>query len=49
MLLQDVLAITRKVGLGYEHTREEPAVCLWNDHRHALQEHMRLSEESPHP
>ncbi len=22
--------------LGYEHTRDEPAVCLWNDDRHVL-------------
>jgi hypothetical protein len=34
--------------LGYEHTREEPAIRLWNDNRHALQEHTQLSEERHH-
>jgi hypothetical protein len=26
--------------LGYEHTRDEPAIRLWNDNRHAVQEHL---------
>jgi len=25
--------------LGYEHTRDEPAMRLWNDARHVLEEH----------
>ena len=25
--------------LGYEHTRDEPALRLWNDDRHVLEAH----------
>lgn len=35
--------------LGYEHTRDEPAIRLWNDNRHALLEALEFPEESLHP
>ena len=31
--------------LGYEHTRDEPALRLWNDDRHAVEEHRESIEE----
>jgi probable phosphoglycerate mutase len=32
--------------LGYEHTRDEPAIRLWNDDRHAVQEHLEAADQS---
>ena len=31
--------------LGYEHTRDEPALRLWNDDRHVVEEHSVPMEE----
>jgi broad specificity phosphatase PhoE len=31
--------------LGYEHTRDEPALRLWNDDRHVVKEHREPIEE----
>jgi probable phosphoglycerate mutase len=31
--------------LGYEHTRDEPALRLWNDDRHVVEEHREPVEE----
>lgn len=35
--------------LGYEHNLEEPAMRLWNDDRHVIEESMDPAEERYHP
>jgi probable phosphoglycerate mutase len=34
--------------LGYDHARDEPAIRLWNENRHVVQEPAEPSAESPH-
>jgi broad specificity phosphatase PhoE len=35
--------------LGYEHTLEEPAIRLWNDDRHVVEESMGPAQDRRHP
>ena len=43
-----VLSTAALSVLGYEHHLEEPAIRLWNDHRHVVEEHVDPTEERRH-